>query len=105
MQWLDRASALALGVVAQRLEADRVALVLAARDSVEVKELWGWSRKRGADLRLLILGRSGLTPATVRGFSCTQKRIFLVSERFCRPCRKSLGVDRAATMSDWLQTL
>jgi DNA-binding CsgD family transcriptional regulator/tetratricopeptide (TPR) repeat protein len=41
VQWLDRASALALGVVARRLEADRVALVLAARDLVELKELSG----------------------------------------------------------------
>jgi DNA-binding CsgD family transcriptional regulator len=40
-QWLDRASALALGVVARRLEADAVALLVAARDSVEVKELSG----------------------------------------------------------------
>jgi DNA-binding CsgD family transcriptional regulator/tetratricopeptide (TPR) repeat protein len=47
VQWLDRASAVALGVVARRLEADSVALVLAARDSVEVKELSGV-----ADLRL-----------------------------------------------------
>jgi DNA-binding CsgD family transcriptional regulator len=46
VQWLDRASALALGLVARRLEADAVALVLAARDSVEVKELSGLAELR-----------------------------------------------------------
>jgi DNA-binding CsgD family transcriptional regulator len=46
VQWLDRASALALGVVARRLDADRVALVLAARDTVEVKELQGLEELR-----------------------------------------------------------
>jgi DNA-binding CsgD family transcriptional regulator len=46
VQWLDRASALALGVVARRLEADAVALVLAARDSVEMKELSGLEELR-----------------------------------------------------------
>jgi DNA-binding CsgD family transcriptional regulator len=41
VQWLDRASAQALGVVARRLDADAVALVLAARDGVELDELVG----------------------------------------------------------------
>jgi DNA-binding CsgD family transcriptional regulator len=63
VQWLDRASALALGVVARRLEADRVAMVLAARDSAEVKELSGLAELRldglsGGDARRLLL--SGL---------------------------------------------
>jgi DNA-binding CsgD family transcriptional regulator len=57
VQWLDRASALALGLVARRLDADAVALVLAARDSVEVKELSGL-----AELRL-----DGLSAADSRG--------------------------------------
>jgi DNA-binding CsgD family transcriptional regulator len=59
VQWLDRASALALGVVARRLEADAVALVLAARDSAEVKELSGLAELRldglsGPDSRRLL---------------------------------------------------
>jgi DNA-binding CsgD family transcriptional regulator len=59
VQWLDRASALALGLVARRLEADRVALVLAVRDSVEVKELSGITELRldglsAADSRQLL---------------------------------------------------
>jgi DNA-binding CsgD family transcriptional regulator len=41
VQWLDRASAQALGVVARRLDADAVALVLGARDGVELDELVG----------------------------------------------------------------
>ncbi len=41
VQWLDRASAQALGVVARRLDADAVALLLAGRDPAELKELSG----------------------------------------------------------------
>ena len=41
VQWLDRASAQALGVVARRLEADAVTLLLAGRDPAELKELSG----------------------------------------------------------------
>jgi DNA-binding CsgD family transcriptional regulator len=41
VQWLDRASAQALGVLARRLDADAVAVVLGARDRVELDELVG----------------------------------------------------------------
>lgn len=41
VQWLDRASAQALGVVARRLDADAVALVLATRDVPDFAEMWG----------------------------------------------------------------
>jgi DNA-binding CsgD family transcriptional regulator len=44
VQWLDRASAQTLGVVARRLEADAVALLLAGRDPDDPKELSGIDR-------------------------------------------------------------
>lgn len=56
VQWLDHASAQALGVVARRLDADAVALVLATRDVADLAGLSG--------LKELRLG--GLSPADSR---------------------------------------
>ena len=59
VQWLDRASAQALGVVARRLDADAVALLLASRDPAGLKELSGIGELHveglaGADARALL---------------------------------------------------
>jgi DNA-binding CsgD family transcriptional regulator len=46
VQWLDRASARALGFVARRLEADAVALLLAGRESAELTDVTGLTELR-----------------------------------------------------------
>ena len=46
MQWLDRASARALGFVARRLEADAVALLFAGREPAELTDVTGLTELR-----------------------------------------------------------